>query len=226
MWTRNFWAGFWDGFADRHAAQSPATGWRWPAIVAWLVFAGIAFGLMRLALGLFAVARYRRRTRPIADAALAEALHATCQRLGCDRAIELRESSEMVSPATVGWRRPLILLPIEWREWSDGGAAGRPRRTKWRTSAVAIFWLRWWHKCSVALHFYNPLVHWLARRLRIEQELAADAWGADRGRRAAHAYLTSLAALALAARQPKNPLGGSAISARPRNTFQENRNAA
>ena len=31
---------------------------------------------------------------------------------------------------------------------------------------------------SLALHFYHPLVHALAGRLRLEQELAADAWGA------------------------------------------------
>ena len=30
---------------------------------------------------------------------------------------------------------------------------------------------------SLTLHFYNPLAHWLAARLRLEQELAADAWG-------------------------------------------------
>ena len=36
---------------------------------------------------------------------------------------------------------------------------------------------------SVALHFYHPLAHWLAKRLRLEQELAADAWGAAALRR-------------------------------------------
>ncbi len=36
---------------------------------------------------------------------------------------------------------------------------------------------------SVALHFYHPLAHWLAKRLRLEQELAADAWGSRALRR-------------------------------------------
>ena len=36
---------------------------------------------------------------------------------------------------------------------------------------------------SLTLHFYNPLAHWLAARLRLEQELAADAWGAQPLRR-------------------------------------------
>ncbi len=48
----------------------------------------------------------------------------------------------------------------------------------------------------MALYFYHPLVHWLAARLRLEQELAADALGARfAGGRAR--YLRSLSRLAL-----------------------------
>ncbi len=49
---------------------------------------------------------------------------------------------------------------------------------------------------SVALYFYNPLVHWLARRLKLEQELAADACGALAAGGSA-TYLTTLAGMAL-----------------------------
>ena len=49
---------------------------------------------------------------------------------------------------------------------------------------------------SLALHFYHPLAHWLAARLRLEQELAADAWGAalSGGKTT---YLATLAQMAL-----------------------------
>ena len=52
-------------------------------------------------------------------------------------------------------------------------------------------------QCVRALHFYNPLVYWLAARLRLEQELAADAVATEHagGRKQ---YLASLASLALA----------------------------
>jgi hypothetical protein len=49
---------------------------------------------------------------------------------------------------------------------------------------------------GVILHFYNPLVHWLAHRLRIEQELAADACGAAFAG-GSKSYLTVLAQMAL-----------------------------
>ena len=54
---------------------------------------------------------------------------------------------------------------------------------------------------GVALHFYNPLVHWLARRLRLEQEMAADVWGA-RALGSRQLYLTTLAQMALRASDP------------------------
>src|SRR5262249_24895777 len=49
---------------------------------------------------------------------------------------------------------------------------------------------------SLAIHFYHPLAHWLAARLRLEQELAADAWGAalSGGKTT---YLATLAQIAL-----------------------------
>ena len=49
---------------------------------------------------------------------------------------------------------------------------------------------------GMVLHFYNPVVHWLVSRLRLQQELAADALGAALagGRRP---YLLELSRLAL-----------------------------
>jgi beta-lactamase regulating signal transducer with metallopeptidase domain len=60
---------------------------------------------------------------------------------------------------------------------------------------------------SIALHFYHPIVHWLAGRLRLEQELAADAAAAELagGRQQ---YLTTLAAMAL--RESDRPIGWAA----------------
>ncbi|MBA3312840.1 MAG: DUF1559 domain-containing protein [Planctomycetaceae bacterium] len=51
-------------------------------------------------------------------------------------------------------------------------------------------------QAALAVHFYHPLLHWLAGRVRLEQELAADALAATvSGGRAA--YLRTLAELAL-----------------------------
>jgi hypothetical protein len=76
-----------------------------------------------------------------------------------------------------------------------------------------------WVAAQLALvcHFYHPLVHWLAARLRLEQELAADAAAAQLtgGQRS---YLTTLAGMAL--RQSDRPLAWPARTFLPtRGTF-------
>ncbi|MGA2257104.1 MAG: M56 family metallopeptidase [Thermoguttaceae bacterium] len=56
---------------------------------------------------------------------------------------------------------------------------------------------------GLALHFYHPLLHWLIGRLRLEQELAADAMAASVSG-GQQQYLTTIAELAL--RQQDRPL--------------------
>ncbi|HKD38491.1 MAG TPA: hypothetical protein VKB78_16875, partial [Pirellulales bacterium] len=108
FWAKNFWDGLWDGLTNRPTAASTTTS-RWPSIAAWLVAAGVSLGLTRLAIGLAAVRAYRRRTALVADPALNQLINALRGRLGCRRPIEIRESPEIASPATIGWRRPIIL---------------------------------------------------------------------------------------------------------------------
>ena len=38
---------------------------------------------------------------------------------GCRRPVELREVPDLTTPATAGWRRPVVLLPDDWRSWDD-----------------------------------------------------------------------------------------------------------
>ncbi|HEV2972042.1 MAG TPA: M56 family metallopeptidase [Pirellulales bacterium] len=208
--ARNLWTAFWDGLGNNARAHS-SPAWRWPSMAAWILLAGMALGLARLALGLSAVGRCRKRTRPVTDAALTAILDETRTRLGCSRRIELREADEIGSPATVGWRSPLILLPPEWRDWTDAERrvvlaheVAHVSRGDFAGWLVAQF--------SVALHFYNPLVHWLAGRLRIEQELAADAGGALAAG-GSGTYLATLAGMAL--REDDQTKNRAAWAARP-----------
>jgi hypothetical protein len=114
---------------------------------------------------------------------------------GCPRAVEARETDDLTTPATIGWLRPVLLLPSEWRDWDVterravlAHELGHVRR--------GDYVLGLWAQACLAVHAYHPLAHWLAARLRLEQELAADAWGArlSGGNRP---YLEALARLAL-----------------------------
>jgi beta-lactamase regulating signal transducer with metallopeptidase domain len=149
-----------------------ANNWATLAVVLYLV--GIFGMAVRIGLGLTAVRGYRRNSRPVADPGLVELAEDVRVQLGCRREVELRESATLSTPATIGWRRPILLLPGDWPSWTDEERRAvlaheieHVRRSDFCSWMVA--------QLGIALHFYHPLVHSLAARLRLEQELAADA---------------------------------------------------
>ncbi|MFI5459683.1 MAG: M56 family metallopeptidase [Isosphaerales bacterium] len=171
------------------------TAWGWPAWIAAGFLVSLCLGLARLGLGILTIRGLRARSRPILDAGLNEEIQILRAELSCTWRVEARETGELATPATIGWRRPILLLPGDWREWNHAERRAvlahelaHVRRADFLAGLAA--------QLSLALHFYHPLAHWLAARLRLEQELAADAWGAalSGGKTT---YLATLARMAL-----------------------------
>jgi len=189
---------FWEAFVDemrRAPVEQSGAPRHWPLAVLTLFAFGATLGLFRLIAGATAVGSYRRHSRPIADAALYRLTQSLRAETGCRKDVELRESSRLSTPATVGCFRPLVLLPDGWREWSRdelravlAHELAHVARGDYLSGLLA--------QVTLAVHFYHPLVHWLVGRLRLEQELAADASGmqASGGR---DSYLVTLAGMAL-----------------------------
>lgn len=186
------------GAALRRPPEVERTGsWRWPAWVAAVYLAGASAMLARLAMGLRAVGAVRRRARSIDDPGLLDLIEGLRADLGMGSVamVEARESAEVGTPATVGWRRPVLLLPTDWREWGEAErravVAHELAHVRRGDYAAGV-----WAQFCVAIHFYQPMAHGLAVRLRLHQELAADAWGAtlSGGNRP---YLHALARLAM-----------------------------
>jgi beta-lactamase regulating signal transducer with metallopeptidase domain len=182
--------------AELSGAQPAADAtWRWPAVVGLALIAIMAGGLGWLLLGMLAVRRQRLRSRAILDADLLETVDVLCAELACVRPIAVRESSDLVTAATIGWRRPVVLLPADWRTWtSDQQRAVLAHEIVHARSQDFLTLL--FGQLGLMLHCYNPLLHWLMNRLRLEQELAADAAAAQilGGPRQ---YLSTIAELAL-----------------------------
>src|SRR5262249_42779567 len=105
---------------DRALAASPGAGqastWSWPGWLAIGCFVSLCWGFGRFGLALLAVARLRFRSRPLGNSSVAEEVELLRAELSCTRRIEIRESSELETPATLGWRQPLLLLPFDWRD--------------------------------------------------------------------------------------------------------------
>lgn len=203
----------------REALRRPPaqdTRWRWPAWVGVGILAALSAGLLRLLMGLWAVRGCRSRCIRVEDASMLDLVAVLRAEMGCRRPVEVLQSPDIPTPATVGWRRPAVLLPDDWRIWTEderrvvlAHELAHVTRNDYAAGVCA--------QACLAMHFYHPLAHWLAGRLRLQQELAADAWGA-RLSGGVQPYLSALAGFAL--RQDSRPAGWPARAFLPsRGTF-------
>ncbi len=191
------WQSLWDELANPQTTTA-TSAWHWPGIMAVLLLAAMACGLGWLVLGVLAVRWQRLRSRPVLDGELLELVDLLRAELGCRRPVDVRQTDDLTTAATIGWRRPVLLLSADWSDWTaDQRRAVLAHEIVHARSHDFIALLV--GQLGLALHFYHPLLHWLIGRLRLEQELAADAAAASvsGGQRQ---YLMTIAELAL--RQP------------------------
>ena len=184
----------WDRLG-RGAAEPAVQVRPWARTLAAVALAGTAAGLLRLTIGLCAVALCCRRGRPVDEPGIIALLEELQCAMACRRPVALREVPDLTTPATAGRRRPVLLLPDDWRSWSTAERRAvlahelaHIVRGDYTTGLLARF--------AVMLNYYHPLVRLMAGRLHLQQEQAADAMGAElAGGRAR--YLVALSSLAL-----------------------------
>ncbi|MDM4765820.1 M56 family metallopeptidase [Pelomonas sp. SE-A7] len=139
---------------------------------------GVGLMGVRLGLGLAWVARLRHQAAP-ASVVWQARLDALAHRLGLRRSIPLRLFDGIGSPLTVGFWRPVVLLP----------AALLSRLPVPMLEALLAHELahvrRWDYLFNLlqslveALLFFHPVVWWLSSRMRDEREQVADAIAAQ-----------------------------------------------
>jgi beta-lactamase regulating signal transducer with metallopeptidase domain len=183
---------------------------RWLVLAAWIA---VAIGATRFAYGYVCAKRLRTESTSIDDDVLRSEFDRLRTAMDCSRAVDLRESPTLNVAATLGWRRPVVLLPAAWRDWSPD-----ERRAVFAHELAHVAerhfpaWIA--SQLTTVVHFYHPLVHWLGRRLRLEQEIAADELAAKVfGRR--EQYAAILAGLALGKPQPAAIVGLGLFMSRP-----------
>jgi beta-lactamase regulating signal transducer with metallopeptidase domain len=189
-WLRLAWDRLGRGAAEPAVRVRP-----WGNILAIAAMAGIAAGLLRLTIGIWAVTLCYRRGQPVDDPTMTGLLDELQSAMGCRRPVMLREVPDLTTPATAGRRRPVLLLPDDWRSWSVterravlAHELAHIVRGDYATGLLA--------RLAVVLNYYHPLVRWMAARLQLQQEQAADTLGA-RFAGGPTRYLVALSSLAL-----------------------------
>jgi beta-lactamase regulating signal transducer with metallopeptidase domain len=124
--------------------------------------------------------------------------------------VTFAESEWAKVPLTVGFRRPFIILPPDWRSWDDWRLRAvlihestHVRRRDWAIGSAAAF-----AKC---VFWFNPLVWWLERRLSSLAELASDE-ASVRVSGDPQRYAETLLQFAVAARHGHRWIGGVAMA--------------
>ncbi|HYO51699.1 M56 family metallopeptidase [Archangium sp.] len=169
-----------------HAPMAPRTSKSVPVLeralslpgehMHWLVLAwglGVAVSSLRLLSGWLKLRRLVREAEP-APAEWQEALGRLARRLGMTRPVRLLRSAVLDVPATVGWLRPVVLLPVT-------ALTGLPARQLEMVLAHELAHIRRYdfvvnlvQTLVETLLFYHPAVWWMSRVIRVEREHCCD----------------------------------------------------
>lgn len=158
------------------AWRAALQAWMPALVLAWS--AGVGLMSLRLCLGLAWVGKLRRQA--VAAPAIWQArLDGLAQRMGLHRRPPLKLHAGLSSPVTVGFWRPVILLPAAL-------LSGMPVALLEALLAHELAHVRRWdylvnllQSVAEALLFFHPVVWWLSARMRAEREQVADALAAQ-----------------------------------------------
>lgn len=121
------------------------------------------------------IGRMRKTSSRINAALQNEALRAA-ETAGLPRSPEVRVSNQNIGPLVTGVFRPLVILPSDFSKDYDEDQrhfafvhefAHVKRRDLWAALAALMF---------RAVNWFNPIVHYAAHKMRIDQEAACDAF--------------------------------------------------
>ena len=160
--------------SDRYRHDAPQTdAFSWGTGLSWLYGAGVIVMLIRLARQRWSVQRLARHASELCDREWVALLSESADSLGLRRSVRLLRSREQSMPMAFGTRRPAILIPATGDTWPEDRRRAvilhelaHVARYDCLTQMLAF--------AACTVYWFHPAVWWVARRLRVERELACD----------------------------------------------------
>jgi beta-lactamase regulating signal transducer with metallopeptidase domain len=145
----------------------------WSTALSALYAAGVLLLLVRLGADQVSIERLARRATAVRDPEWTRVLLECAERMNVRRPVRLLRSREQTVPMAFGIWRAAILIPAGADTWSEDRRRAvllhelaHVARYDCLTQPMAAI--------ACALYWIHPAVWWVARRLRIERELACD----------------------------------------------------
>jgi D-alanyl-D-alanine endopeptidase (penicillin-binding protein 7) len=138
---------------------------------------GVVMMAGRLAMGMVWVQRLRRSGR--IDEIWQNCAQHMGKRLHWHGKIAVRTAEGLSSPMTVGWLRPVIILPAAMLTRMPADLVEALIAHEMAHVARLDYLINLLQSAVEALLFFHPAVWWLSRRIRIEREQVADALAAQ-----------------------------------------------
>lgn len=162
--------------APLSASNGTQQDWLVGVFIVWL--AGVFILMLRFAFQLAGIARIRKSSRPVEDPVLLDMFRALLGKLAIQRPIQLLVSGTVKSPCVMGIVRPALLLPLSMltetsaQTWEVVLAHElmHIRRFDYLVNLVQML--------VETLLFFNPVVWWINRQIRVEREACCDLDGA------------------------------------------------
>jgi beta-lactamase regulating signal transducer with metallopeptidase domain len=175
--------------------------------------AGIALVLLPTVKALLVTRRRLRRAHPLDDAVWSPLLDDAKRSLGISRPVRIVVVPGATVPATLGFHRPIVMLPSACTEWKDDERRmvllhelAHVRAGDWLFALAA--------RVACALFWFHPAAWFVAGRLRDECELACDDRVLNAGVRASdYADLLVMASVTL---RGTPVVAGAAVGLSPR----------
>jgi beta-lactamase regulating signal transducer with metallopeptidase domain len=196
----------WPVLAAAAPQESAVPAWtRW---LPWIWGAGVAVASLRLVAALTVLHRWRKCSRRIEAREAGDAL------------VDIRLLESISGPVAAGILKPVVFVPMAWNEWTpEVREAVLAHEIKHHRRRDPL--LRAVGAVACTLHWFNPLVWWMARRLgdqceyACDEEVVADGMVAER-------YANVLCDLAASTRSPATALAmahESGLEARVKRMF-------
>ncbi|MBX7167541.1 MAG: hypothetical protein K1X74_14520 [Pirellulales bacterium] len=139
----------------------------------WII--GICWQLCRLAQGVVRVSKLLAGAMPVRSPSLMRLASAAARKAGLRRAPLLLESSRLAAPVSLGVLRPRVVLPaLDRCRWSD---------EEWQLMLLHEMahlrrrdpWIGFGQRLATAIHWWNPLVRALSRKIsQVREQLCDD----------------------------------------------------